>query len=316
MTKLISIVTPCFNEEENVEPLITRIAAAMKPLPYDYEHILIDNASTDDTVAKIKKMAAVDKRIKLIVNARNFGQIRSPYHGLLQARGDCCILLTSDLQDPPELMPEFIARWEQGFKTVLAVKPTSQEHSLMFLIRKAYYRLVSRISDVPLVADATGAGLIDREVIEILRRIQDPYPYFRGLLCEIGFPIATVPFDQPRRLRGVTKNNFYILYDLAILGIINHSKAPLRLMTMGGLLLSGMSLLTAFGFLAAKLAFWNSFSLGVAPTLIGIFFFGSVQIFFLGILGEYIGAIHTQLRQLPLVVELERVNFDQEDHAG
>lgn len=316
MAKLISIVTPCFNEEDNVEPLVTRIVAAMNTLPYDFELIFIDNASTDGTVAKIKKLAAADKRIKLIVNARNFGQIRSPYHGMLQARGDACVLISSDLQDPPELIPEFIARWEKGFKTVLAVKPTSQEHSLMFLVRKAYYRLVSRISDVPLVADATGAGLIDRKVIEILRGINDSYPYFRGLICEIGFPIATVPFNQPRRLRGVTKNNFYILYDLAMLGIINHSKVPLRLMAMGGLLLSGMSLLTAIGFLVAKLAFWNSFSLGVAPMLIGIFFFGSVQIFFLGVLGEYIGAIHTKLRQLPLVVELERVNFDPEDRAG
>jgi glycosyltransferase involved in cell wall biosynthesis len=307
--KLISIVTPCYNEIENIDELTNRIRAVMETLPYDYEHIFIDNASTDATAKKIKEIAAHDIHVKLIVNARNFGHIRSPYYGMLQAHGDACILIASDLQDPPEIIPEFIAKWEQGFKTVLAVKPESEENSVMFFLRKTYYRFIAKISEVPLVQNATGAGLFDRVVIEILRKIQDSNPYFRGLLCEIGFPIALVPFKQPRRLRGITKNNFYTLYDIAMIGITNHSKVPLRLMTMGGFLLSFLSALVALGFLIAKLISWDSFQLGTAPILIGLFFFGAVQTFFIGVIGEYIGSIYTQVRNMPLVVELERVNF-------
>lgn len=307
--KLISIVTPCYNEEDNIDELYQRVAAVMAEQPYDYEHICIDNCSTDGTVRKIKEIASRDSRLKLIVNARNFGHIRSPYYAILQSNGDACVLIASDLQDPPEMIAEFITKWEQGYKTVLAVKPESEEHSIMFGLRKLYYRLITRISEVPLVQNATGAGLFDRAVIDILRSIQDPYPYFRGLLCEIGFPIATVPFKQPRRQRGVTSNNFYTLYDIAMLGITNHSKIPLRLMAMGGFMLAFLSLLAALFFLTAKILFWNSFQLGTAPILIGIFFFGAVQTFFIGVLGEYIGSIHTQVRNMPLVVELERVNF-------
>lgn len=307
--KLISIVTPCYNEEENVIELSHRITNVMTDLPYDYEHIFIDNASTDNTVQLIKKLAAADGRVKLIVNARNFGHIKSPYYGMLQSGGDACILIASDLQDPPEMIVDFVRKWEDGYKTVLAIKPTSEESSFMSFIRKAYYRFISKVSEVPLVQNATGAGLFDRVVIDILRDIQDPYPYFRGLLCEIGFPIATVPFKQPKRQRGVTKNNFYTLYDIAMLGITNHSKIPLRLMAMGGFLLSFLSLIVASFFFVAKILFWNSFQLGTAPMLIGIFFFGAVQTFFIGVLGEYVASIHTQVRNMPLVVELERVNF-------
>lgn len=307
--KLISIVTPCYNEEENVDELYQRIAGVMSTLPYDYEHIFIDNASTDSTIGKIKQLAAQDNRVKLIVNARNFGHIKSPYHGILQSRGDACILIASDLQDPPEMIVEFVKKWEEGYKTVLAVKPESEESSIMFFLRKTYYRFITKISDVPLVKNATGAGLFDRVVVDILRNIHDSYPYFRGLLCEIGFPIATVEFKQPRRQRGITKNNFYTLYDIAMLGITNHSKIPLRLMAMSGFLLSFMSLLVALIFFVAKLLYWNSFQLGTAPILIGIFFFGAIQAFFIGVLGEYIGSIHTQVRNMPLVVEIERVNF-------
>lgn len=309
--KLISIVTPCYNEEDNIDELCQRIVNVMESLPYDYEHICIDNSSTDSTVTKIKSKAAIDKRIKLIVNARNFGHIRSPYYGILQSSGDACVLIASDLQDPPEMIAEFIKKWEQGYKTVLAVKPESEESSIMFGLRKAYYRLIARISEVPLVQNATGAGLFDRAVVDILRSIQDPYPYFRGLLCEIGFPIATVPFKQPRRQRGITKNNFYTLYDIAMLGITNHSKVPLRLMAISGFLLAILSLFVALFFTVAKLVYWDAFQLGTAPILIGIFFFGAVQAFFIGLLGEYIGSIHTQVRNMPLVVELERVNFDK-----
>lgn len=309
MRKKISIVTPCFNEEDNVDELYLRVAAVMATLPYDYEHIYIDNASTDNSVEIVKNIASKDHRVKLIVNARNFGHIKSPYYGILQSDGDACVLIASDLQDPPEMIEEFVKKWEEGYKTVLAVKPESEESMLMFFLRNTYYRFITRISEVPLVKNATGAGLFDRAVIEILRDIQDPYPYFRGLLCEIGFPIATVPFKQPRRQRGITKNNFYTLYDIAMLGITNHSKIPLRLMAMSGFLLSFLSLLVAFGFLIAKLLYWESFQLGTAPMLIGIFFFGAIQAFFIGVLGEYVASIHTQVRKLPLVVESERVNF-------
>ena len=310
MRKLISIVTPCYNEEANIDELYQRIVEVMSRLDYDYEHIFIDNCSTDNSHAKLRALSAQDKRVKLIFNARNFGHIRSPYHALLQARGDAAVLIASDLQDPPEMIEEFVKKWEEGFKTVMAVKPESEESRLMFLMRRAYYRFVTRISEVPLVQNATGAGLFDRVVLDILKKIDDPYPYFRGLLCEIGFPIATVPFKQPRRQRGITKNNFYTLYDIAMLGITNHSKVPLRLMVMGGALLAGLSLLAAFGFLIAKLVFWNSFQIGIAPLLISLFFFSSVQILFLGMLGEYLGSVHTQMRNMPLVVEAERVNFD------
>lgn len=310
MRKLISIVTPCYNEEANIDELYQRIVEVMSRLDYDYEHIFIDNCSTDSSIVKLRGLAAQDNRVKLILNARNFGHIRSPYHALLQARGDAAVLIASDLQDPPEMIEEFIKKWEEGFKTVMAVKPESEESRLMFIARRAYYRFVTRISEVPLVQNATGAGLFDRAVLDILKKIDDPYPYFRGLLCEIGFPIATVPFKQPRRMRGITKNNFYTLYDIAMLGITNHSKVPLRLMVMGGALLAGLSLLAALGFLVAKLAFWNSFQMGIAPLLISLFFFSSVQILFLGMLGEYLGSVHTKIRNMPLVVELERVNFD------
>jgi glycosyltransferase involved in cell wall biosynthesis len=311
MRKCLSVVTPCYNEEDNVEELAARIAQVMGQLPYDWEHIFIDNCSTDGTVAKIRALAAADGRVKLIRNTRNFGHIRSPYHGILQAQGDACILIASDLQDPPEMIPEFVRRWEEGFKTVLAVKPQSDENRHMFALRKLYYRVVTKISDVPLVLNATGAGLFDRDVLQVLRGIDDPYPYFRGLVCEIGFPIATVPFTQPRRERGVTKNNFFTLYDIAMLGIVSHSKLPLRLMTIGGFVMSLISLLVAVGFLFAKLLFWDSFVLGVAPILIGMFFMGAVQMLFIGILGEYIGMIYTHVKKVPLVVEAERVNFDK-----
>jgi len=308
--KIISIVTPCFNEADNILELNTRITEVMQSLSYDFEHIYIDNSSTDGTVEIIKAISLHDKRRKLIVNARNFGHIRSPYHGIMQSSGDACILIASDLQDPPEIIREYIKHWEAGSKIVMSVKPESEESALMFLIRKLYYQFIEKISEVPLIKNATGAGLFDKDVIQILRKINDPNPYFRGLLCEIGFPITQVPFKQPRRKRGVTKNNFYSLYDLAMIGITNHSKIPLRIMTIGGFGLSFLSALVAVGFLIAKLIFWNSFQLGTAPMLIGIFFFGAIQTFFIGVIGEYIGSIHTQVRNMPLVIEQERINFD------
>ncbi len=316
--KKISIVTPLFNEEENVTELCERIAAVMSGLPYDYEHLCIDNCSSDQTVNLLRARAKNDPNLRIIVNARNFGYIRSSYHALLQASGDAAVLIASDLQDPPEIILEFVKKWEAGYKTVMAVKPVSEESSLMFAVRKLYYKTIGRISEVPLVPNATGSGMFDRAVLNVLRNINDPYPYFRGLICEIGYPIATVPFKQPRRLRGVTSQNFYSLYDMAMLGITKHSKVPLRLMTLSGFFLAFVSLMVAFGYFVAKLLFWNSFEVGLAPILIGLFFFGAVQMVFLGMLGEYVGAIQTQVRNLPLVVEADRINFDasEEDQSA
>lgn len=311
MKKRISIVTPLYNEEDNVVELCERVAAVMQLLPYDYEHLCIDNSSTDRTVDILRSRAAQDPNLRVIVNARNFGYVRSSYHGLLQARGDAAVLIASDLQDPPEIIQDFVARWESGFKTVLAVKPESEESAVMFRLRRLYYQVISRISEVPLVPNATGSGLFDRAVLDILAQLNDPYPYFRGLVCEIGFPIATVEFKQPRRVRGVTSQNFYSLYDMAMLGITKHSKVPLRLMTIAGFALAALSLLIAIGYFTAKLIFWNSFNMGMAPLLIGQFFFGAVQMIFLGMLGEYVGAIQTQVRNLPHVIERERINFDR-----
>lgn len=317
MKKLISIVTPCYNEGENVEELIRRIRAVMQPLAqYDYEHLLIDNDSKDNTVEKIKRIATKDPKIRLIVNCRNFGHIRSPIYAIFQANGDAIIAMASDLQDPPELISEFLKHWESGFKIAIGVKPKSRETPLMFLLRRTYYRTIGKISDTPLVENFTGFGLYDKEVIATIRSLNDPYPYFRGLIAELGYSRAEIPFEQPRRIRGFTKNNFYTLYDLAMLGVTSHSKLPLRLAAMGGFVFSFLSLLIAFGYGLAKLLFWDSFSLGIAPLVVGLFFFGSVQLFFIGLLGEYIGAIHTQVMKRPLVVEKERVNFDQPEHAS
>ena len=309
--KLISVVTPCFNEAGNVEELHQRIAAQFELLPgYDLEHIYIDNASTDGTVAAIRRLANSEPRVKAIFNTRNFGHIRSPIHAILQASGDAVISMASDLQDPPELIPAFVRQWEAGFKVVAGVKPTSRETPLMFALRRLYYGTVGRIADIDLIPNFTGFGLFDRKVIELVRRIDDPYPYFRGMIADLGFEHAEVPFEQPLRQRGVTKNNFYTLYDIAMLGITGHSKIPIRLATMAGFALSGFSLLVAIIYLVYKLLYWNQFSLGVAPILIGFFFFASIQLFFIGILGEYIANIHTQVQKRPLVVERERINFD------
>jgi len=310
--KLISVVTPCFNEEENVLELYQQIKTTFAKLPkYHYEHIFIDNASTDGTVSVIRLLAKKDKNVKLIVNARNFGHIRSPFYGILQAYGDAVILMASDLQDPPSLIPQFIDKWEQGYKIAAGIKTESHESAIMYAIRKLGYNVVAKIANVKLIKNFTGFGLYDQSVIQVLRKIEDPYPYFRGLISEIGFEVAQIPFVQPTRARGITKNNFLTLYDIGMLGITSHSKVPIRLATMAGFSLSILSFIMAVVFLILKFFFWEHFSMGVAPILIGLFFFSSVQLFFIGLLGEYIGAIHTQALRRPLVVEKERVNFDK-----
>lgn len=310
--KRISVVTPCFNEEANVRELHRRIRDVFASLPgYDYEHIFIDNASRDRTVERIKAIAAEDPRVKLIVNARNFGHVRSPVHGMLQGSGDAVVLMASDLQDPPELIRSFVERWERGYRVVLAIKKQTTESLAMRLVRKWYYDLVGTLSEIELARDNTGFGLYDRQVMDVLAKIDDPYPYLRGLVSDIGFEAARVEFVKPARKRGISKNNLYTLYDLAMLGITSHSKVPLRLAAMLGFATAGLSLCVALAYFVAKLLFWNEFQLGLAPLVIGLFFFSSVQLFFIGVIGEYVGAIHTQVLKRPLVVEKERVNFGE-----
>ncbi|WP_042262199.1 glycosyltransferase family 2 protein [Paraburkholderia heleia] len=306
--KHITVVTPCYNEEENVEGIheeVRRIFSDISTVTYD--HLFIDNCSTDSTVSKLRAIAAKDPAVGVIVNARNFGHIRSPMYGLMQAKGDAVILLVADFQDPPELITQFIDKWLAGAPIVVGVKPEAKESAIFFALRRAYYRLVTRIANVRLIQNFTGFGLYDRKVIEIIRRIDDPYPYFRGLICEIGFNVVQIPYVQPRRKRGISKNNFYTLYDIAMLGITSHSKVPLRLATIAGFAMGTLSLFVSIAYLILKLVFWNKFAFGSAPLLIGLFFFASVQLFFTGLLGEYVGAILTYVMKRPLVVESERI---------
>jgi glycosyltransferase involved in cell wall biosynthesis len=308
--KLISVVSGCYNEQDNVRECHERVRKVFQELGrYRYEHIFIDNASKDDTRRILREIAAADPNVRVILNARNFGHIRSGYHAMLQARGDAVISLVSDLQDPPELIRDLIAKWEEGFRVVIAVKENSDESPVFFAIRKMYYEVVTRLAEIELNKNATGFGLYDRRFMDVLAELDDPYPYFRGLVSEIGFPAAKIPYHQPVRKRGITSNNFYQLYDMAMLGITNHSKVPLRLATMLGFAVSFLSLFVAIGYVVLKLIFWQQFQLGLAPLVVGLFFFGSVQLFFIGIVGEYIGAIHTQVLKRPHVVELERLNF-------
>lgn len=311
--RLISIVTACFNEEENVDECYRQIKAVMDGFcdRYDYEHIFIDNASTDRTVERVKAIIARDKNVRLIVNARNFGQVRSPFYGLLQTRGAAVISLASDLQDPPALIKDFIDKWEEGYKNVLGVKAKSEEGVLMFFLRRIFYHLMARISDTEQIKNFTGFGLYDKEFIDLLRQLDDPYPYLRGLIPEFGFSRTSVPYTQPKRERGKTSNNFFTLYDMAMLGFVNHSKLPLRLSSFIGFNVSVLSLFIAFAYFLYKLIYWNSFQIGIAPLVIGIFFLGGLQLFFLGVIGEYIGATFTQVRKRPLVIERERINFDE-----
>jgi|ERR1700676_295553 len=311
MKKTISILTPCFNEEDNVREVYERVRAVMSSLgSYDYEHLFIDNASTDHTFAILKLIASFDKNVKVIRNARNFGPIRSPMHALYQASGDAVIGIVADLQDPPEMIVDLVRQWEQGFPIVITVKESADESGLMFWIRKSYYKLVNRLSGVETYENFTGFGLYDRKVVELIKDFNDPYPYFRGIIAEIGLPHAEIRFHQPARKRGITKNNFYALYDMAMLGITNLSKVPLRIVTLSGFFGAAMSVLSGFAYFLYKLLFWSHFSVGMAPLVIGMFLMGSLQLVFVGIIGEYIGQIHTLVQRRPLVVEQERLNFE------
>lgn len=306
---LVSVVTPCFNEESNLRDLIERVRRSVGNSGFDYEHILIDNASTDSSADILREEAARDPRVRVILNVRNFGHIRSPFHAMMQTRGDCVILLASDLQDPPELIPGLLSKWQEGSSVVLLVKESTEESGLMAFCRKTYYRLLRRASATPQIEDATGAGLYDREVIKYLKSLNDPYPYLRGLVAESGFPIARVAFNQPLRKAGKSSNNLATLYDMAMLGFTTHSRTPLRLVSLVGFLFAGVSSVIGIYYFIRKLTDWNSFDLGVAPLAVGLFFFGAVQLISIGIIGEYIGNIFQRIRQLPLVIERERINF-------
>lgn len=307
---LISIVTPCFNEEENVLILYKRIKQALiKIKSYDFEIIFIDNKSTDNTVKILRDIASEDYSVKIIINTRNFGHIRSPYYGILQSRGEATVYLASDLQDPPELIPEFIKEWESGYKLVMGTKPQSKNSSVSNYFRKLYYQILDKISDISIIRDATGFGIYDKIILDKLRNLDEPYPFLRGLISEFGYPIKTIPFVQPRRDRGVTKNNFYSLFDIGMLGVVSHSKVPIRLASFFGFLLGSISVLVGITYTIIKIIFWSSFPIGIAPLAIGVFFLLGVQLMFIGVLGEYIGSIHTYIQRKPLVEEEERINF-------
>ena len=314
--RTVTVLTPCYNEAENVRALYERVRAVFQPLAeYTYEHLFIDNASTDETVSILRDIAARDRNVKVIVNTRNFGHVRSPYHALLQCRGDAVIGMAADLQDPPELIPAFLEKWREGYKVVLGVKSASEESRVMFAIRRLGYGVIDRLSEVKQVRNSTGFGLYDKAFVSVLRRLPDPYPYFRGIVAELGFRYATVPYTQPKRTRGITKNNVYTLYDLGVQGIVNHSKIPLRLATIIGFCSSVVSLVAALVYFVMKMLFWYNLPIGIAPLIIGLFGVASVQLFFLGVLGEYVGSIYTQVRNRPLVVEEERINFDDDTES-
>ena len=305
----ISIITPTYNEVENIEKLYLEIKNQFVKISCDYEHIIIDNCSKDGTIDKIKKLASTDKNLKIIINSKNYGHIRSPFYGLLQSSGDASILMASDFQDPVELIPEYIEKWKKGCKIVLGEKNTSEESNIKFSLRKLFYNFLNKISDFELTKNTTGSGIFDKSVIEKLKKINDPYPYFRGLIAELGEEIETIKFNQPLRKHGVTKNNIATLYDIGILGIVKHSRTPLRFMVVLGFISSVISLLIGIFYLVYKLFFWKSFALGLAPIIIGIFIVSSIHITLLGLVGEYIGVILLHQRNLPLVIEKERINF-------
>jgi len=310
--KTISLVTPCYNEEAGIRECYETCRKVMEGelADYGYEHIFIDNCSTDKTVAILKEIAATDKRVKIIVNARNFGPGRSPHHALLAASGDAVVPILADLQTPPSVLSEMVRHWAAGSKVVIAVRRDSDERGLMVFARKAFYALLKRFSKVDQIPNFIGYGLYDRQVMDVMRSLNEPDPYFRGLVPEIGFERAVVEYDQPGRRHGRSRNGLLDLVDIALLGITTFSKAPMSLMTVVGFIVASLSLLAAFVYLCVKLLFWNSVPVGITPILLATFFFGAVQLLALGLVGEYVGLLLQYARKFPLVVEKERVNFD------
>lgn len=313
MRKKFSIVTCTYNETGNITEFCQRVTAVMSGLPqYDYEIIIGDNCSTDGTREEIRNICVNNKRIKAVFNTRNFGPVRSGVNVFMQAQGDAVIVLTSDLEDPPELIPKLVAQWEQGYKVVYLVRSATEEHGIMPLLRKLYYYGIGKISETLQIPNATGAGLYDRLVVQQLRDINDPYPYTRGLVAELGWPIGQVPFVKPVRKRGKSSYNFLRYFDYALTGIVNHSKLPLRLATLFGCAVSGLSFCAALYYLVMKLLYWDNFTLGLAPVAVGMFLLMGLLFLFLGLIGEYVGLVVTHVVKRPLVVEEERINFTEE----
>ena len=316
--KKISVLIPCYNEAENVGPISRAVTEILeKELPqYDYELVFIDNDSTDGTRDIIRGLCADNPRIKAILNARNFGQFNSPYYGMLQVTGDCVIELVADFQDPVEMIPKYIHEWEKGYKIVIGIKTSSKENRLMYWLRSCYYKTIKKLSDVEQIEHFTGSGLYDREFIEVLRNLDDPTPFLRGIVAELGYRRKEIPYEQPRRRAGKTHNNLYRLYDAAMLSVTSYTKAGLRLATIFGSICAVVSMLIAMVYLVMKLIWWDRFPAGMAPMLIGMLFLGSVQLFFIGFLGEYIMSINQRVMKRPLVIEEERINFNEEEKKG
>lgn len=316
--KTISIVVPCYNEEENVGALAAAIRETFRrSLPeYAYELIFIDNDSADRTRDIIRQLCAEDDGIKGIFNAKNFGQFNSPYYAMLQSTGDCTILMAADFQDPVEMIPQYVKEWEAGYKIVIGIKKSSQENKFMYWLRGCYYKMIKRLSDVEQIEQFTGFGLYDAKFIKVLRDLDDPTPFLRGIVAELGFRRKEIPYEQPLRRAGKTSNNFYKLYDAAMLSITSYTKVGLRLATIFGSICCGISMLVAVVYLVMKLVYWDRFAAGMAPLLIGMCFLGSVQIFFIGMVGEYILSINSRVMKRPLVIEEERINFDEEDEMN
>ena len=309
--KTISIVVPCYNEEENVEPLADALRELFRTSlqGYGYEIIFIDNDSKDQTRDIIRRLGGQDKNIKGIFNAKNFGQFNSPYYAMLQSTGDCTILMAADFQDPVEMIPKYVEEWENGYKIVIGIKKSSKENPIMYWLRGCYYKMIKKLSDVEQIEQFTGFGLYDRRFIQVMRDLDDPTPFLRGIVAELGFRRKEIPYEQPRRRAGKTSNNFYKLYDAAMLSVTSYTKVGLRLATIFGAVCCGVSMTVAMVYLIMKLMYWNRFAAGMAPLLIGMCFLGSVQIFFIGLVGEYILAINARVMKRPLVVEEERINF-------
>ena len=316
--KKISVFIPRYNEAENVGPISRAVTEILeKELPqYDYELVFIDNDSTDGTRDIIRGLCADNPRIKAILNARNFGQFNSPYYGMLQVTGDCVIEMVADFQDPVEMIPKYIHEWEKGYKIVIGIKTSSKENRLMYWLRSCYYKTIKKLSDVERIEHFTGSGLYDREFIEVLRNLDDPTPFLRGIVAELGYRRKEIPYEQPRRRAGKTHNNFYRLYDAAMLSVTSYTKAGLRLATIFGSICAVVSMLIAMVYLVMKLIWWDRFPAGMAPMLIGMLFLGSVQLFFIGFLGEYIMSINQRVMKRPLVIEEERINFNEEEKKG
>lgn len=313
--KKVSILIPCYNEEENVGPMSEAIVELFtKELPqYDYELLFIDNDSKDNTRPILREICAKNKKIRTIFNAKNFGQFNSPYYGILQTTGDCVISMVCDFQDPIELIPKYLKEWESGYKIVIGIKTSSKENPIVYHLRSVYYKIIKKFSDVEQIEHFTGSGLYDREFVEVLRNLKDPTPFLRGIVAELGYKRKEIPYEQPQRRAGKTHNNWYSLYDAAMLSFTSYTKIGLRLATFLGMSIGFCSAVIAIVYLILKIVFWDQFSAGTAPIMIGMFFLGAVQLFFLGFLGEYILSINQRIMNRPLVIEEERINFDENE---